>query len=74
MGDFNDNALVSNSAVHFMQQQGYTQIVSSPTTENDTTIDHVYIRDISPTDIKVQILSTYYSDHECLCLDFLYAN
>uniref|UniRef100_A0A8C4ZZC5 ATP-dependent DNA helicase n=1 Tax=Gadus morhua TaxID=8049 RepID=A0A8C4ZZC5_GADMO len=71
MGDFNDNALVSKSAENFMQQQGYTQIVSSPTTENDTTIDHVYIRDINPTDIKVQILSTYYSDHECLCLDFL---
>nr|XP_054591539.1 uncharacterized protein LOC129155839 [Nothobranchius furzeri] len=71
MGDMNDDALVSNSFVSFMKLQGYTQIVTSPTTENNTLIDHVYIKDIDPKTIHVEVIPTYYSYHECIQISFL---
>nr|XP_054593309.1 uncharacterized protein LOC107395497 [Nothobranchius furzeri] len=71
MGDMNDDALVSNSFVSFMKLQGYTQIVTSPTTENNTLIDHVYIKDIDPKTVHVEVIPTYYSYHECIQISFL---
>ncbi|XP_029976984.1 uncharacterized protein LOC115409845 isoform X4 [Salarias fasciatus] len=70
MGDFNDNAVVSKSMENFMTQHGYSQIVTCPTTENGTLIDHVYIKDIDAATVEIQLMSTYYSYHECLCIHF----
>ncbi len=70
MGDFNDNAAVSKSMENLMKQHGYSQIVTSPTTENGTLIDHIYIKNIDPTTVDIQVMPTYYSYHECLCMRF----
>ena len=70
MGDFNDNSAVSKSMENLMTQHGYSQIVSSPTTENGTLIDHIYIKDIDPTSVDIKVMPTYYSYHECICMRF----
>ena len=70
MGDFNDNALVSKSMDNFMTEHGFSQIVTFPTTETGTLIDHIYIKDIDPKNVDIQLISTYYSYHECLCMRF----
>lgn len=53
VGDFSDNAIVSKSMQNFMQDQGYTQIVTSPTTENETILDHIYIKNMDTIMITI---------------------
>ena len=66
VGDFNDDILhqTESRIVSFMSSHGYTQIVDSPTTARGTLIDHVYCSSGLPGKPIVQVLDTYYSDHD----------
>ncbi len=63
LGDFNEDILqhTDSRIVSFMSSHGYTQLVKSPTARG-TLIDHVYYNS-SPGNTTVQIIDTYYSDH-----------
>ena len=67
LGDFNENLLSQSNTnvVSLMSNNGYTQLVRSPTTDNGTLIDHVYYNRPS-SDIIVQVHDTYYSDHDSI--------
>ena len=65
LGDFNED-LYDNTHSHIldiMSNNGYTQLVQSPTTDRGTLIDHVYYNRPSD-DAVVQVHDTYYSDHD----------
>ena len=60
LGDFNEDILSqpNSSIVSLMSNNGYSQLVMSPTTDQGTLIDHVYYN--GPTsDIIVEICDTY---------------
>ncbi|XP_048251539.1 uncharacterized protein LOC125379306 [Haliotis rufescens] len=63
-GDFNENVFVSSSIQTLMESNGFAQIVSEPTTESGTLIDHVYVRGLE--NVSVQILPTYFGYHEAI--------
>ena len=67
LGDFNENVLVSKGVIQrLMENHGYTQIVSTATTENGTLIDHVYLSEnVQGT---TAVMPTYYSDHEAISI------
>ncbi|XP_026113641.1 LOW QUALITY PROTEIN: uncharacterized protein LOC113092282 [Carassius auratus] len=71
LGDFNENLFNHSSIDHLMQHSGFTQIVEKPTTENNTLIDHVYVKDIDLEKIKIDIMPTYFSYHDCVVLKWL---
>ncbi|KAK3104347.1 hypothetical protein FSP39_000070 [Pinctada imbricata] len=65
MGDFNENILQNNGKIQsFMISKNFKQVVTSPTTENGTLIDHVYVSE--NLDVTTSIMPTYYSDHEAV--------
>ncbi|CAG2231657.1 unnamed protein product [Mytilus edulis] len=65
IGDFNQDILKGGCTVfNFMSSKGFRQLVSSPTTEGGTLIDHVYVKGC--LDPQVAIIPTYYSYHEAL--------
>ncbi|KAK3100565.1 hypothetical protein FSP39_021862 [Pinctada imbricata] len=65
MGDFNENILQNNGKIQsFMISKNFKQVVTSPTTENGTLIDHVYVS--KNLDVTTNIIPTYYSDHEAV--------
>ena len=62
LGDFNEDQ-PNSSIVRLKSAHGYTQLVTTPTTDKGTLIDHVYYN--KPTsDIILQVHDTYYSDHD----------
>ena len=64
LGDFNDNVLNKQTKfLQFMSRKGYTQLVSTPTTDRGTLIDHVYYNQ-SVQNWIVEVNDTYYSDHD----------
>ena len=70
LGDFNEASKIYNMITHIviiildnMFNNGYTQLVQSPTTDRGTLIDHVYYNRPSD-DAVVQVHDTYYSDHD----------
>ncbi|KAK3088416.1 hypothetical protein FSP39_018892 [Pinctada imbricata] len=65
MGDFNENIFKNNGKIQsFMISKNFRQVVTSPTTENGTLIDHVYVSE--NLDVTTKIIPTYYSDHEAV--------
>ncbi|XP_048256969.1 uncharacterized protein LOC125382713 [Haliotis rufescens] len=64
MGDFNENILSSSSIQTMMESNGFTQMVSEPTTEGGTLLDHVYVKGLE--NVSVQILPTYFGYHEAI--------
>ncbi|CAG2237477.1 unnamed protein product [Mytilus edulis] len=65
IGDFNQDILKGGCTVfNFMLSKGFRQLVSSPTTEGGTLIDHVYVKGCHDT--QVAIIPTYYSYHDAL--------
>ncbi|XP_071153509.1 uncharacterized protein [Mytilus edulis] len=67
LGDFNQDILKTNSSIkEFMAIQGFAQIVSKPTTDGDTLIDHVYLN--GNLKISVEVMQTYYSYHNMVSL------
>lgn len=68
MGDFNENLLsTTKSTPKLMEENGYHQLVTFPTTENGTLIDHVYTN-IPLTQLQILPLPTYFSYHEAITL------
>ena len=69
MGDFNDDMFKESTMNNLMANRGYVQVVSQPTTENNTLIDHVYIK-TTHFDVEAKVLPTYFSDHEGIICSF----
>ncbi|XP_071137022.1 uncharacterized protein [Mytilus edulis] len=68
LGDFNQDVLKKDSSIEqFMAKQGFSQIVSHPTTDGDTLIDHVYL--YGNLQISTEIIQTYYSYHNMVSLN-----
>lgn len=68
MGDFNEKLMYFPTPVKsLMEQYGFHQLVTFPTTENRTLIDHVYST-IPPSDIQISLVPTYYSYHEAISI------
>ena len=70
IGDFNVNWLNQKDITHlhnlFITQNNYRQLVSCYTTDNRTTIDHIYTNLPEP-EVTFHILETYFSDHKAIC-------
>ena len=62
VGDFNDNLFTSKSLLKLIEQHQYRQLVTFPTTDANTLIDHVYIKN-AQYQINVELVPTYYSHH-----------
>ncbi|XP_071176421.1 uncharacterized protein [Mytilus edulis] len=68
LGDFNQDVLKKDSSIEqFMAKQGFSQVVSHPTTDGDTLIDHVYL--YGNLQISTEIIQTYYSYHNMVSLN-----
>ncbi|XP_062414175.1 uncharacterized protein LOC119206796 [Pungitius pungitius] len=69
MGDFNDDIRKSSTICDFMTDNGYIQIVTQPTTEKGTLIDHVYVR-TTQFEVEAEVVPMYFSDHEGVVCSF----
>ncbi|XP_077378697.1 uncharacterized protein LOC144019426 isoform X12 [Festucalex cinctus] len=69
MGDFNEDLLKSSTIHKLVTDKGYTQLVTQPTTEKGTLIDHVYVKTTN-YDVQSIVLPTYFSDHEGVLCSF----
>ena len=69
MGDFNDDILKSSTISKFITDKSYVQLVTQPTTEKGTLIDHVYVK-TTQYDVESIVLPTYFSDHEGIVCSF----
>ena len=69
VGDFNENLLLKKKTplLDLMSSYRYTQIVTKPTTDQGSLLDHVYINEVNICH-TVDILDTYYSDHDAVLL------
>ena len=67
LGDFNENLLVESSSsttlVQFMSGIGFTQLVTTPTTDSRSLLDHIYWNHPSESCV-VDVVDIYYSDHD----------
>ena len=50
----------------FVRDHNYRQLVSCYTTDNRTTIDHIYTN-LPESEVSVHILETYFTDHKAIC-------
>ncbi|XP_062599557.1 uncharacterized protein LOC134261102 [Saccostrea cucullata] len=67
LGDFNENAVDDTGPIQkFLNDHGFKQLVTFPTTEGRTIIDHVYVYGLEEYLIDVSLLPTYYSYHEAI--------
>ena len=70
IGDFNLNWLIQKdkTPLHnlFVRDHNYRQLVSCYTTDNRTTIDHIYTNWLE-SEVNVHILETYFTDHKAIC-------
>ena len=70
IGDFNVNWLIEKdkTPLHnlFVRDHNYRQLVSCYTTDNRTTIDHIYTN-LPESEVNVHILETYFTDHKAIC-------
>ena len=68
--DFNINWLIQKdkTPLHnlFVRDHNYRQLVSCYTTDNRTTIDHIYTN-LPESEVNVHILETYFMDHKAIC-------
>ena len=68
MGDFNIDLVESphQSFVKMMHENGFKQLVNTPTTDNGTLLDHVYVH--STKQVDIQVVDCYYSDHDTILI------
>ena len=64
VGDFNVDILSKKHTIFssMFQDNGYIQVVSKPTRDSGTLIDHVYV--IGDIDVTCDVIDCYYSDHD----------
>ncbi|XP_078349889.1 uncharacterized protein LOC144634728 [Oculina patagonica] len=69
LGDFNIdfNNGVQKSSIHtqMIETYGYKQLISGFTTDNRTTIDHIYTN-LNESRVQTGVLETYFSDHKAV--------
>lgn len=72
LGDFNFNLLESPShkTLQVMDRFGFQQVNQSPSTDYGTLLDHVYVK--NNHNVKVHIENVYFSDHDIVCIDYVY--
>jgi hypothetical protein len=65
LGDFNVNLLNNQTSnlSNLLYSCGYKQLVSTPTTDSGTLIDHIYFNGHCDN-VVTQVIDTYYSDHD----------
>ena len=68
LGDFNEDSKSPGPIQECMSTNGFSQLVTFPTTEGGTIIDHVYVYGIQQNQINVSLLPTYYSYHDAVIL------
>ena len=70
IGDFNINWLDESNRRPlynlFVNENNYRQLITSYTTDNLTTIDHIYTN-LPESQTNAHILETYFSDHKSIC-------
>ena len=71
VGDFNEDISRSNPSrlLQLMTSRGFTQLVQVPTTDSGTLLDHIYFNGVMQN-IFVDVVDTYYSDHDATYLSF----
>ncbi len=64
-GDFNEDQLshCNKPILNLFEDKGYTQLISTGTTENNTLLDPVFISG-SQSNVRAGVLQTYYSYHD----------
>ena len=74
LGDFNENLLPYTSSsrlLQFMSSKGFSQLVKVATTDSGSMLDHIYYN--QPCAGVVEVIDTYYSDHDACFLSHLTA-
>ena len=69
LGDFNENLLPYTSSsrlLQFMSSKGFSQLVKVATTDSGSMLDHIYYN--QPCAGVVEVIDTYYSDHDACFL------
>ena len=72
LGDFNVNLIDQQNCLllNFMNSRGFSQVVSQPTTDNGTLIDHIDVRNTPISfNANIEIHDTYYLDHDCIVME-----
>ena len=70
VGDFNEDVSITSNTCCFtmFRLQGFQQMISKPTHDSGTIIDHVYVSHTLNT-IQTDVTDCYYSDHDyILCV------
>ena len=67
VGDFNEDVSITlnTSCCTMFRLQGFQQMISKPTHDSGTIIDHVYVSHTLNT-IQTDVTDCYYSDHDCI--------
>ena len=71
MGDLNEDILLTQEkhCCTMFQSKGFTQIVTKPTQDSGTLIDHIYTN--TKLSVKTDVSDCYYSDHDfVLCVTY----
>ena len=65
LGDFNEDHMRKKNTrlMQLMNSQRYTQVVTKPTTDQRSILDHIYVRGVA-AQFTVDVIDTYYSDHD----------
>ena len=67
LGDFNANYFIANTLQQLMNSLGYIQIVSEPTfVSSGSLLDQVFVQQPINDKISNEVISVYYSDHDCV--------
>lgn len=72
LGDFNEDLLSRSSSsrlLQLMSSRGFSQLVQGPTTDSGSMLDHIYYSG-STDNTFVDVVDTYYSDHDATYLSF----
>ena len=67
VGDFNEDVSITSNThcCTMFRLQGFQQMISKPTDDSGTIIDHVYVSHTLNT-IQTDVTDCYYSDHDCI--------
>ena len=67
VGDFNEDVSITSNTHRctMLRLQGFQQMISKPTHDSGTIIDHVYVSHTLNT-IQTDVTNCYYSDHDCI--------
>jgi hypothetical protein len=70
LGDFNDDLSKTNESIltKMMKGLGFNQLVTTPTSDRGTLIDHIYYNKSDTHEYLIDVRDTYYSDHDMTLL------